>query len=231
MKIVSWNANCKFREKYTDVAKLGADIYVIQECENPETSKNTEYREFVKNGFWIGDIPFKGLMVFSQNPEIKLVLHNWRTQGYRFFLPIEVNDQFTLVGSWACDPYIEEFTDFIHAAKKNIDKRTIIIGDLNSNVIFDKNHFKSGKTHSKIIKELREIGLEDIYHNKSGDEQGKEKVPTFYLYRHLDKPYHIDHCFATPDLIKKMMIHARWQWLSLSDHLPIEIELSNPNEK
>lgn len=231
MKIVSWNANCKFREKYTDVAKLGADIYVIQECENPETSKNTEYREFVKNGFWIGDIPFKGLMVFSQNPEIKLVLHNWGTQGYRFFLPIEVNDQFTLVGSWACNPYIEEFTDFIHATKKNIDKRTIIIGDLNSNVIFDKNHFKSGKTHSKIIKELREIGLEDIYHNKSGDEQGKEKVPTFYLYRHLDKPYHIDHCFATPDLIKKMMIHARWQWLSLSDHLPIEIELSNPNEK
>lgn len=231
MKIVSWNANCKFREKYTDVAKLGADIYVIQECENPETSKNTEYREFVKNGFWIGDIPFKGLMVFSQNPEIKLVLHNWGTQGYRFFLPIEVNDQFTLVGSWACNPYIEEFTDFIHATKKNIDKRTIIIGDLNSNVIFDKNHFKSGKTHSKIIKELREIGLEDIYHNKSGDEQGKEKVPTFYLYRHLDKPYHIDHCFATPDSIKKMMIHARWQWLSLSDHLPIEIELSNPNEK
>lgn len=231
MKIVSWNANCKFREKCTDVAKLGADIYVIQECENPETSKNTEYREFVKNGFWIGDIPFKGLMVFSKNPEIKLVLHNWGTQGYRFFLPIEVNDQFTLVGSWACNPYIEEFTDFIHATKKNIDKRTIIIGDLNSNVIFDKNHFKSGKTHSKIIKELREIGLEDIYHNKSGDEQGKEKVPTFYLYRHLDKPYHIDHCFATPDLIKKMMIHARWQWLSLSDHLPIEIELSNPNEK
>lgn len=99
MKIVSWNANCKFREKYTEVVKLGADIYMIQECENPETSKNSEYREFVKNGFWIGDIPFKGLMVFSPNPEIKLDLLNWGTQGYRFFLPVRVNEWFTLVGS------------------------------------------------------------------------------------------------------------------------------------
>lgn len=55
MKIISWNANCKFREKYTEIAKLGADIYVIQECENPETSKSPEYREFVKNGFWVGN--------------------------------------------------------------------------------------------------------------------------------------------------------------------------------
>ena len=223
MKIVSWNANCKFREKYTEVAKLGADIYVIQECENPETSKNAEYREFVKNGFWIGDIPFKGLMVFSPNPGMKLELLNWSTQGYRFFLPIRVNDRFTLVGCWACDPYIQEFTDFVHAAKKHLDKETIILGDLNSNVIFDKDNYRSGKTHSKIVEELREIGLEDIYYLKSGDEQGKEKVPTFYLYRHLDKPFHIDHCFSAPELIKNMIIHARWQWLALSDHLPIEI--------
>ena len=231
MKIVSWNANCKFREKYTEVEKLGADIYVIQECENPESSKNTKYREFVKNGFWIGDIPFKGLMVFSPSPEIKLELLNWGTQSYRFFLPIKVNDRFVLVGSWACDPYVQEFTDFVHAAKKNLDKGSIILGDLNSNVIFDKDNYKSGKTHSKIVEELGLIGLEDIYHFKSGDEQGKEKVPTFYMYRHLDKPYHIDHCFAAPEIVKKMTIHARWHWLALSDHLPVEIELNNISEK
>ena len=231
MKIVSWNANCKFREKYTEIAKLGADIYVIQECENPETSKSEEYRDFVKNGFWIGDIPFKGLMVFSPNPEINLELLNWSTQDYRFFLPIRVNDRFTLVGSWACNPYIQEFTDFLHTAKEHIDKGSIILGDLNSNVIFDKDNYKTGKTHSKIVEDFLEIGLEDIYHFKSGDEQGKEKVPTFYLYRHLDKPYHIDHCFAAPEVVKKMTIHARWQWLTLSDHLPIEIELNNISEE
>ena len=65
-----------------------------------------------------------------------------------------------------------------------------------------------------------------LIHPKSGDEQGKEKIPTFYLYRHLDKPYHIDHCFVAPEIINKMLIHARWQWLALSDHLPIEIEIT-----
>ena len=227
MKIVSWNANCKFREKHTEIAKLGADIYVIQECENPETSKNPEYRDFVKNGFWIGDIPFKGLMVFSPDHEIRLELLNWGTQGYRFFLPIRVNDSFTLIGSWACDPYIQEFTDFIHAAKKYLGRDTVIIGDLNSNVLFDKNNQRSGKTHSMIVDELRQLGIEDIYHHLTGDEQGKERVPTFYMYRHLDKPFHIDHCFSNPEIIRKMTIHARWQWLSLSDHLPMEIEIKS----
>ena len=97
MKIVSWNANCKFREKYKEIAKLGADVYVIQESENPETCKDTEYREFVKNGFWTGGIPFKGLLVFSPNPDIKLVLLDWKTQDYHYFLPVRVNDEFTLV--------------------------------------------------------------------------------------------------------------------------------------
>lgn len=35
MRIVSWNCNGKFREKYRYLLKLQADILVIQECENP----------------------------------------------------------------------------------------------------------------------------------------------------------------------------------------------------
>ena len=226
MKIVSWNANCKFREKYKEISKLNADIYVIQESENPETCKDKAYREFVSNGFWTGGIPFKGLLVFSPNPDIKLELLNWKTQDYRYFLPIRVNDSFTLVGAWACDPYIQEFCDFIQAAKSYLTDDVIIIGDLNSNAIFDKDNQRSGKTHSIIVEELRQIGIEDIYHHLTGDEQGKERVPTFYMYRHLDKPFHIDHCFSNPKNIQKMTIHARWQWLALSDHLPIEIGLN-----
>ncbi len=38
MKIVSWNAACKFREKFDAVLALGADLYVIQECEDPQRS-------------------------------------------------------------------------------------------------------------------------------------------------------------------------------------------------
>lgn len=54
MKILSWNANGKFRDKYKKVVALDADVYVIQECENPAICKDAEYCEFVKNGFWVG---------------------------------------------------------------------------------------------------------------------------------------------------------------------------------
>lgn len=226
LHIVSWNANCKFREKYKEILKLNADIYVIQECENPETINDEEYRRCVRNGFWTGGIPFKGLMVFSPDENVRLQLLDWKTQDYRYFIPVRVNESFTLVGAWACDPYVQEFYDFIQASKKFLTDDVIIIGDINSNVCFDKTNQKSGKTHTVVVNELKETGIEDIYHIKTGERQGEEKVPTFYLYRHLDKPYHLDHCFSNPKNIDKMKIHARWQWLALSDHLPIEIDLT-----
>lgn len=46
MKIVSWNCNKIFREKYKDIAEENADIYVICECENPVKHEGTDYSEF-----------------------------------------------------------------------------------------------------------------------------------------------------------------------------------------
>ena len=40
MKIVTWNCQGKFREKFELIKEENADIYVIQECENPEKSDN-----------------------------------------------------------------------------------------------------------------------------------------------------------------------------------------------
>lgn len=54
MKIVSWNCNGKFREKINFVKELDADIYVIQECENPIFCSNNDYKNFTSNYFWTG---------------------------------------------------------------------------------------------------------------------------------------------------------------------------------
>ena len=74
MKIISWNCNGKFREKFKEIIKFDADVYVIQECEDPEKYLNDNYPNFAKNSVWIGDNPNKGLGVFAKQ-EI-LIEHN-----------------------------------------------------------------------------------------------------------------------------------------------------------
>ena len=59
MKIISWNCNGKFREKFEAITEEDADIYVICECENPAESNSEEYSEFAGYNYaWVGDINY-----------------------------------------------------------------------------------------------------------------------------------------------------------------------------
>ena len=83
MKIVSWNCAGKFREDYETIFKQNADIYVIQECEDPKDAREEykEYKGFVekfagKNIFWKGY--FKILLIYRIAPRIFYILFNGR---------------------------------------------------------------------------------------------------------------------------------------------------------
>ena len=67
MKIVTWNCNWKFREKFKSIAEEDSDIYIIQECEDPSQANNEEYLEFAgDNYYWRGNYKDKGLGVFAK---------------------------------------------------------------------------------------------------------------------------------------------------------------------
>ena len=55
MKIVTWNCNMAFRNKYKEISEFDADIYVICECEDPDNTESKKYKEFASNSYWIGD--------------------------------------------------------------------------------------------------------------------------------------------------------------------------------
>ena len=59
------------------------------------------------------------------------------------------------------------------------------------------------------------------------EEQGKESLPTFFLHRNLEKPYHIDYVFGSKCFssnLKNVEIGNIEKWLEISDHLPVICE-------
>lgn len=231
MRIISWNANGKFREKFPFILNEDADIYVIQECENPEISNSDEYIEFASNYYWVGENQYYGLGIFAKN-NVKLELMDLDAKGLRYFIPVNVNDDFNLLGVWInpdmdgtkTSYYPKEITKYYEEHKDSgfFNEDMIICGDFNCDVRLKGSH---AKNVCEVIEKLSECGLVDIYHQLTGEKEGEETKPTFYMYRHLDKPYHVDHIFMSSDKIKDLEICDADKWLHLSDYVPLIFEI------
>jgi exonuclease III len=98
----------------------------------------------------------------------------------------------------------------------------MLVGDFNSNSIWDRKHRVSN--HSNVVKYLEDKGIFSTYHLFHKQLQGKEVHPTLYMYRHQDKPYHIDYCFVSADLVQRIQsveIGDYDFWIPYSDHVPL----------
>lgn len=222
MRLVSWNCNGKFRDKWPALSALDADIYVIQECEDPAEYAYAD--KFLPMYLWTGEAKKRGLGVFARDG-IKIRENPWPKYVLRHFLSVRVNEAFDLLAVWACRPYIEEYCIYQSINYERLTKNCVIIGDFNSNSIWDRKH--GTRNHTRVVEELAQKGLYSAYHELTGEQPGQETSPTFYLYRHLDKGYHIDYCFADPSRLRGIKILDS-SWLTHSDHLPLEIELKEP---
>ena len=232
MKIITWNCNGAFRNKFRFLECLKADIVVIQECENPAESKDLDYQLWASNYLWIGDSKNKGVGVFAKK-EILLEKLDWSDQyqdhKIKYFLPCTINRKFNLCGVWTHKNnsptfgYIGQFWKYLQLHKQKLTN-VIILGDFNSNSKWDS--WDRWWNHSNVVDDLSEIEIESTYHSYNNEKQGEEKQATFYLHRNLDKPYHIDYCFASNHFIAKLQnitIGEFKDWKHLSDHNPISI--------
>ncbi|WP_297981504.1 endonuclease/exonuclease/phosphatase family protein [uncultured Methanobrevibacter sp.] len=222
MKIVSWNASMRFRDKCVDVSEeFDADIYVICECENPAKSKSKKYNEFATNYVWIGENKNKGLGIFAKDG-IKLEkLEKYSCEDLKYFIPVLVDDKFKLLGVWAMEPYVEILHDYYNANKELFDENLIMCGDFNSDFKLDYHHPKN-KNFESFVNILEEDDLVDAYHDKNKDEEwGKELNATFFQTKKLNYRFHLDHVFSAPGIVDEFDIIDNVKWIKLSDHLPL----------
>jgi len=226
-----------FRKKADALLALDPDILVIPECEHPDKLKFPQGTKTPTDIIWYGFNPHKGLAVLSYN-NYRLRLLRAHNPDLRTILPIQVTGcetNFTLFAVWANNPLEPEhqyvgqvWKALAHYRKLIKKKRTILIGDFNSNTIWDKP--RRVGNHTDVVNVLGKKGIKSVYHYHFSQTQGAEVHPTFSLYRHKDKPYHLDYCFASADFMSELTtveIGAHDDWCLLSDHQPLLVEFSN----
>ena len=231
MKIITWNCNMAYRKKASLMLAQKPDITIIPECEHPDKLKFESGVPLPNDIFWFGENRSKGLGVFSYS-DYRFQLSNTHNPDFRTVLPIIVTNkklEFTLFAVWANHPRDRGF-QYVGQVWKAINfyadllksKKTILIGDFNSNTIWDKPRREGN--HSTVVDFLANKGIHSTYHKFFKQKQGEEKHNTLFMYRHKDKSYHIDYCFASNDFIKKLSnveVGTHKGWCKHSDHTPL----------
>jgi exonuclease III len=233
MKIITWNCNMAFRRKAEFILRHKPDILIVPECEHPDKLKFSDAIPAPADMLWFGENQHKGLGIFSYG-NFRFKLRRTHNPALKMIIPIAVTGggtDFDLYAVWANNPgdpdgqYVEQvWKALLHYDKKLNNKKAVLIGDFNSNTIWDRK-YREGN-HSNVVKRLAEKGITSCYHAHHGQTQGKEQHPTFYLYRHRDKPYHLDYCFVSADLaatIQSVEVGAFEEWIKHSDHVPLII--------
>lgn len=231
MKIATWNCNMAFRKKAGSILAHKPDIVIVPECECPEKLKFSPETPIPTDMIWKGTNQHKGLGVLSYS-NYKFKLLDDYNPALKTILPISVtggNFDFTLFAIWANNPEDKNY-QYIGQVWKAIqhydsllkNERTILMGDFNSNTIWDKP--KREGNHSTVVERLEQKEIYSTYHKHLKQTQGKEEHSTLFMYRHQNKPYHIDYCFASIDLIDKLRnveIGSYEEWTKYSDHKPV----------
>lgn len=232
MKLITWNCNMAFRKKAEFILAEQPDILIVPECENQERLSFGTYTNLPTDIFWYGDNPHKGIGVFSYN-DFKIKLLEIHNPNFKFVLPLSIyNDKinFTIFAIWSQKPeyndnYTEQVWNAVHFYNDLLDGEDVILaGDFNSNSIWDKPRRISN--HSNLVEVLKNKNILSAYHYFHKQIQGQEKDKTLFMQRKIDKPYHIDYCFASSNLIEKLTnveVGIYEAWTKHSDHKPLSI--------
>lgn len=225
-----------FRKKAEFILTHNPDIVIISECENPEKLKFSNEVQTPNDILWYGTNPNKGLGVLSYS-NYHFQLLNCHNPDFKNILPIAITGgkvDFTLFAIWANNPadkdgaYISQVWKAINYYEDLIkETKTILIGVFNSNTIWDKPRRKGN--HTTVVNKLADKNIFSTYHKYFNQIQGQEQHPTLYLYKHENKPYHIDYCFASNDfmeVLESVEVGNYKDWTLHSDHKPLIINFN-----
>ena len=223
----------RFRNDYAQALSYKPDVMVIPECETLDKIKAPE----ASDSYWIGDNASKGLGVFTFN-DFKIDLYDKYTDEFKYILPLIVSKDdisYKLIAVWTKKVedkkknhinYIRQLHFAIKEYESFIDDENVIIaGDFNSNLIWERTGVD--KNHQDVLDQLLDKNIHSSYHHFFKEEQGKETQGTYFHYHKEDRPFHIDFCFLSENILTRLVnveIGKFKDWIHLSDHVPMIID-------
>jgi exodeoxyribonuclease-3 len=241
MRIVAWNCNMALDRKIDVLLGLKPDIAIVCECAAPDRLRLRGAASWLESEpVWIGQNPNKGLAVLAFNG-YAADLSPLYNPALRFIAPVHVTGpvECHLLAVWAQNASAGSIRKHQLGPLRRAltlyrawlsERPSVVAGDLNSNVIWDKPGWRIN--HATQVKILEGIGLVSAYHRFHGEAHGEETIPTIYWRdRRIDGPtYHIDYVFIPEPWIAKLKglavgSFAEWCGAGLSDHVPIVVEV------
>ncbi len=227
VRITAWNCNGGFQRKLGAVRALAPDILVVPECGDGAMPQSDLWHSSPTCVEWVGRIPSKGLGVFSFG-EYSFSRAPFYNPKHMLILPIEVSGpmSFLLLAVWTLpddeNSYVRPLVEAWEEYEKHIEGRDVLMaGDFNASVIFPK---KPGYHFSAFLDLVHGQGVRSLYHEHSGEDHGGEQMPTFFMHRDREKPFHIDYIFAGTAMrsrLRSFEVGNQNEWLGHSDHVPI----------
>jgi exodeoxyribonuclease III len=183
-----------YQKKANFILAYKPDVLIVSECEHPDKLLFPTDTPRPEDVLWFGENPHKGLGIFSYS-HYRFQVLDTHNVCFRKIIPILVTggeNDFNLFAIWANNPtdpdgqYVEHIWKALHYDDKLlIDNQAVLIGDFNSNTIWDRKRRESN--HSDVVKLLAVKKIFITYHLHHKQSQGTEEHPTLYLYRHKDR--------------------------------------------
>jgi exonuclease III len=230
LRIVTWNCGMALARKAPSLLVLKPDIAVVQECSKKSVDIISSHGF---SGLWFGANLNKGVAVFCSK---EFTVEAVGKPFGKWVVPVRVHGavvDFNLLAIWACPVGTKRAANYIGEVHRCLVKQSdwfsnasvVAAGDFNSNAQWDAN--RPGRNHTEVVRLFDSHGLISAYHAHHEEKQGAEKRPTYYFYRHQDKPFHIDYVFI-PKVwrSKSVEVGSFSEWGHLSDHVPVVVDAS-----
>lgn len=238
LRIVTWNCNEGFSEKYKKIQEFDADLYIIQECREPADYKDhtdKEFLNFIKNSLWTGHLQKKsvegvsnGIGIFAMKNH-KISDNYWEEENPGHYISCCIDEKINLLAVWP--QWTEEeccatdFSSYLEKYKESIDSDYIIAGDFNIDARYKHQSNECKIKSKKFFENLNEKGLFSAYHEFFSEDHGVETRKTFHFAKNEKGTSHLDYLFSNKARIIKVELGDPKIWLKYSDHVPLIVDL------